>query len=84
MRATAIVRTNSIVSTNLRPASGVPSTDEDVLAELGVDFPLPAKLLEHRSLSKLKGTYTDALQTHINRETGRVHTSFSLAATTTV
>ncbi|HVQ27155.1 MAG TPA: DNA polymerase, partial [Planctomycetota bacterium] len=44
-----------------KTASGVPSTDEDVLTELAADYPLPAKLLEHRALSKLKGTYTDKL-----------------------
>ena len=53
----------------------------EVLAAQGHD--LPAKILDWRQLSKLKSTYTDALPTHINGETGRVHTSFSLAATST-
>ena len=49
-----------------KTASGAPSTDEDVLQELAADYPLPAKLLEHRSLSKLKGTYTDKLPMMVN------------------
>ncbi|MEL7467925.1 MAG: DNA polymerase I [Pseudomonadota bacterium] len=53
----------------------------EILAAQGHD--LPAKILDWRQLSKLKSTYTDALPTHINGETGRVHTSFSLAATST-
>jgi len=58
---------------------GAPSTDEEVLQELARDFPLPKVLLEHRSLSKLKSTYTDKLPLMINPVTGRVHTSFSTA-----
>ncbi len=54
-----------------------PSTDEDVLERLAERHPLPAKIIEHRSLSKLKGTYLDALPGLVNRETGRLHTSFS-------
>ncbi|HET6719887.1 MAG TPA: DNA polymerase I, partial [Rhodocyclaceae bacterium] len=57
--------------------SGGPSTDEEVLSELALDYPLPKLLLEHRSLSKLKGTYTDKLPKMVNAQTGRVHTSFS-------
>jgi DNA polymerase I len=53
------------------------STDADVLTELGLAHPLPAKILEHRSLSKLKGTYADALPALINPETGRIHTTFN-------
>jgi hypothetical protein len=49
---------------------GAPSTDEEVLDELAADYPLPAKLLEHRSLSKLKGTYTDNLVAAINLAAG--------------
>jgi DNA polymerase-1 len=49
-----------------KTASGAPSTDEEVLAELAKDYPLPARLLEHRSLSKLKGTYTDKLPLMVN------------------
>ena len=57
--------------------SGGPSTDEEVLSELALDYPLPKLLLEHRSLAKLKGTYTDKLPKMVNPATGRVHTSFS-------
>ena len=59
------------------------STDVDVLNELAKDFPLPAKILEYRSLSKLKSTYVDALPQLINPETGRVHTSFNQMVTAT-
>ncbi|SFN81884.1 DNA polymerase I [Formivibrio citricus] len=62
---------------------GAPSTDEEVLQELARDFPLPKVLLEHRSLSKLKSTYTDKLPLMINPATGRVHTSFSQAVAVT-
>ncbi|MFN3614681.1 MAG: DNA polymerase I, partial [Rubrimonas sp.] len=59
-------------------------TDADTLEQLAAQgHDLPARVLDWRQLSKLKGTYTDALPGHINPETGRVHTSFSLAATTT-
>jgi DNA polymerase-1 len=63
--------------------SGGPSTDEEVLSELALDYPLPKLLLEHRSLSKLKGTYTDKLPRMVNPNTGRVHTSFAQAAVVT-
>jgi DNA polymerase-1 len=63
--------------------SGGPSTDEEVLSELALDYPLPKLLLEHRSLSKLKGTYTDKLPRMVNAQTGRVHTSFAQAAVAT-
>ncbi|TVQ56166.1 MAG: DNA polymerase I [Rhodobacteraceae bacterium] len=64
--------------------TGAYVTDADTLEQLAAQgHDLPARVLDWRQLSKLKGTYTDALQGHINRETGRVHTSFSLAATTT-
>ena len=53
------------------------STDADVLTELGLGHPLPAKILEHRSLSKLKGTYADTLPGLIDAETGRIHTTFN-------
>jgi len=66
-----------------KTASGAPSTDEDVLQELAADYPLPGKLLEHRSLSKLKGTYTDKLPLMVNPETGRVHTTYSQAVAVT-
>ena len=66
-----------------RTASGAPSTDEDVLTELAADFPLPAKLLEHRSLAKLKGTYTDKLPLMVNPATGRVHTNYAQAVAVT-
>ncbi len=66
-----------------KTASGGPSTDEEVLSELALDYPLPKLLLEHRSLAKLKGTYTDKLPRQINPETGRVHTHFSQASVVT-
>ena len=66
-----------------KTASGGASTDEEVLSELALDYPLPKLLLEHRSLSKLKGTYTDKLPRMINPQTGRVHTHFAQAAVVT-
>ncbi len=66
-----------------KTASGAPSTDEEVLAELAADYPLPARLLEHRGLSKLKGTYTDKLPLMINPKTGRVHTNYAQAVAVT-
>ncbi len=66
-----------------KTASGAPSTDEEVLSELALDYPLPQLLLEHRSLSKLKGTYTDKLPRMINPDTGRVHTHFAQASVVT-
>lgn len=66
-----------------KTASGGPSTDEEVLSELALDYPLPKLLLEHRSLSKLKGTYTDKLPRMINPDSGRVHTHFSQASVVT-
>ena len=62
---------------------GAPSTAEDVLVELALDYPLPKVLLEYRSLSKLKSTYTDKLPEMINPATGRVHTSYHQAVTAT-
>ena len=62
---------------------GAPSTAEEVLAELALDYPLPHLLLEYRSLSKLKSTYTDKLPEMINPRTGRVHTSYHQAVTAT-
>ena len=53
------------------------STDADVLTELGLRHELPAKILEHRSLAKLKGTYADALPVLVNPRTGRIHTTFN-------
>jgi DNA polymerase-1 len=63
--------------------SGQPSTDEDVLAELALDFPLPKILLEYRALAKLKSTYTDKLPRMVNPATGRVHTTYSQATAVT-
>jgi len=57
--------------------TGEPSTDEDVLAELALDHPLPKLILEHRALAKLKSTYTDKLPLNVNAQTGRVHTTYS-------
>ena len=62
---------------------GAPSTAEEVLAELALDYPLPAVLMEYRSLSKLKSTYTDKLPGMIDAKTGRVHTSYHQAVTAT-
>ena len=62
---------------------GQPSTDEKVLAELAEEYELPKVLLEHRTLSKLKSTYTDKLPNQISQSTGKVHTSFHQAVTTT-
>jgi len=66
-----------------KTATGQPSTDEDVLSQLAEDYPLPKLLLEHRSLAKLKNTYTDKLPQMVNPRTGRVHTSFSQAVAVT-
>jgi DNA polymerase I len=63
--------------------SGQPSTDEEVLEKLAEDYPLPARLLEHRSLAKLKGTYTDKLPLMVNPDTGRVHTNYAQAVAVT-
>ena len=63
--------------------SGQPSTDEDVLAELALDYPLPRLLLEYRGLAKLKSTYTDKLPKMIHPGTGRVHTTYSQAVAVT-
>lgn len=62
---------------------GAPSTSEEVLAELALDYPLPKVILEHRGLSKLKSTYTDKLPLMINPLSGRVHTSYHQAVTAT-
>jgi DNA polymerase-1 len=66
-----------------RTASGAPSTDEEVLEELAADYPLPARILEHRGLAKLKGTYTDKLPLMVNPATGRVHTNYAQAVAVT-
>ena len=63
--------------------SGAPSTDEEVLEKLALDYPLPKLLLEYRGLSKLKSTYTDKLPKMVNLRTGRVHTSYSQAVAIT-
>ena len=62
---------------------GQPSTDESVLQELANQYELPKILLEHRTLAKLKSTYTDSLPQQISAKTGRVHTSFHQAVTST-
>ncbi|HEV2042405.1 MAG TPA: DNA polymerase I [Casimicrobiaceae bacterium] len=66
-----------------KTATGKPSTDEDVLQQLAADYPLPRLLLEHRTLSKLKSTYTDKLPQMVNARTGRVHTCFGQATAVT-
>ncbi|MGF1759032.1 DNA polymerase I [Photobacterium sagamiensis] len=63
--------------------SGTPSTNEEVLQELALDYPLPKLILEYRSLAKLKSTYTDKLPKMVNPSTGRVHTSYHQAVTVT-
>ncbi|ENM5779299.1 DNA polymerase I [Vibrio mimicus] len=63
--------------------SGTPSTNEEVLQELALDYPLPKVLIEYRGLAKLKSTYTDKLPKMINPSTGRVHTSYHQAVTAT-
>jgi DNA polymerase-1 len=66
-----------------KTASGAPSTDEEVLEKLAEDHPLPQRMLEHRSLAKLKGTYTDKLPLMVNPHTGRVHTNYAQAVAVT-
>ena len=67
-----------------KTAKGQPSTAEAVLAELAEqDFPLPKVLMQYRSMSKLKSTYTDRLPEQINPRTGRIHTSYHQAVTAT-
>ncbi|WP_312780977.1 DNA polymerase I [Acidovorax temperans] len=66
-----------------KTATGARSTDEEVLEKLAEDYPLPAKLLEHRSLVKLKGTYTDKLAQLALPRTGRVHTHYAQAVAVT-
>jgi DNA polymerase I len=66
-----------------KTATGARSTDEEVLEKLAEDYPLPAKILEHRSLSKLKGTYTDKLAGLAHPRTGRVHTHYAQAVAVT-
>ncbi|MGL0938845.1 DNA polymerase I [Vibrio vulnificus] len=63
--------------------SGTPSTAEEVLQELALDYPLPSVIMEYRGLAKLKSTYTDKLPKMINPHTGRVHTSYHQAVTAT-
>lgn len=62
---------------------GAPSTAEDVLQKLAEDYPLPKLIIEYREFSKLRSTYTDSLVADINPDTGRVHTSFNQAQTST-
>jgi len=63
--------------------SGAPSTDEDALAQLALDHPLPKLLLEYRGIAKLKSTYTDKLPRMVNPRTGRVHTNYAQAVAIT-
>ncbi|MDB5992159.1 MAG: polymerase [Herbaspirillum sp.] len=63
--------------------SGTPSTDEEVLAKLAEDYPLPKILLDYRGLSKLKSTYTDKLPKMVDPRTGRVHTNYAQAVAVT-
>ena len=63
--------------------SGAPSTDEDVLEQLALDYPLPKLILEYRGIAKLKSTYTDKLPRMVNPDTGRVHTNYAQAVAIT-
>lgn len=63
--------------------TGQPSTAEEVLQELALNYPMPKQILEYRSLNKLKSTYTDKLPEQINPKTGRVHTHYNQAVTAT-
>ena len=63
--------------------TGQPSTDEDVLQTLALDYPLPKVLLDHRGLAKLKSTYTDKLPRMVNPNTGRVHTNYAQSVAVT-
>jgi DNA polymerase I len=71
-----------ITSTRKTP-TGIPSTSEDVLEELSNIHPLPKVILEHRSLSKLKNTYTDKLPKMVNSTSGRIHTNYNQAVAIT-
>jgi DNA polymerase-1 len=62
---------------------GAPSTDEDVLQQLALDYPLPRLILDYRGVAKLKSTYTDKLPRMVNRATGRVHTNYNQAVAVT-
>jgi DNA polymerase-1 len=66
-----------------KTATGARSTDEEVLQELALDYPLPKLLLEHRGMAKLKSTYTDKLPQMVNVKSGRVHTSYAQAVAVT-
>jgi DNA polymerase I len=66
-----------------RTPGGVPSTDEDVLQQLALDYPLPKVILDYRGLAKLKSTYTDKLPRMVNPDTGRVHTNYAQAVAVT-
>ncbi|MCE7506601.1 DNA polymerase I [Polynucleobacter sp. IMCC30063] len=63
--------------------AGAPSTDEEVLQKLAEDYPLPARILDYRSLAKLMSTYIEKLPRMVNPKTGRVHTNFSQAVAVT-
>lgn len=71
------------IPVSAKTPKGQPSTAESVLEELAVDYKLPRLILDHRSLSKLRSTYTDKLPKLVNRDTGRVHTSYHQAVAAT-
>jgi DNA polymerase I len=75
--------TSWVCPSSKKTATGARSTDEEVLEKLAEDYPLPARILEHRSLSKLKGTYTDKLAQMALPKTGRVHTHYAQAVAVT-
>jgi DNA polymerase-1 len=62
---------------------GAPSTDEEVLAKLSEDYPLPARILDYRSLAKLQSTYIEKLPRMINKKTNRLHTNYAQAVAAT-
>lgn len=73
----------SISCQSLKTPKGAPSTDEEVLQQLALDYPLPRVLLDYRSLAKLRSTYIDKLPQMVNRQTGRVHTNYAQAVAVT-
>ncbi|MDR3183451.1 MAG: DNA polymerase I [Planctomycetaceae bacterium] len=82
-KQTAAVLFDELALPIMKKSKTGPSTDSEVLEELAILHPLPAKMLEYRQLAKLKGTYIDALPKLIHPLTGRIHCSFNQAATAT-
>ncbi len=78
-----ILFTQQKLPTVKKTPSGQPSTDEDVLQRLALDYPLPKKILEYRALTKLKSTYTDKLPRMVHPRSGRVHTHYAQSGAAT-